>query len=75
MKLDISDVHPAETKKAGVAEDFAKLETELKDYAIQHEVFVTEVELTYHLISPYTLKEIKNLNKNPFHCVLHGSVV
>ncbi|XP_075899970.1 SMC5-SMC6 complex localization factor protein 1 isoform X1 [Nelusetta ayraudi] len=37
MKLDISDVHPAETKKAGVAEDFAKLETELKDYAIQHE--------------------------------------
>lgn len=61
MKLDISDVHPAETKKASVAEDFAKLETELKDYAIQHEVFVTEVELTYHLISPYTLEKKKKI--------------
>lgn len=59
MKFNISDVHPAETKKAGVAEGFAKLETELKDYAIQHEVFVTGVELTYHLISPYTVKEKK----------------
>lgn len=48
MKFDVSDDHPVETKKASVAEDFAKLETELKDYAIQHEVFVTEVELIYH---------------------------
>lgn len=57
MKLNISDVHPAETKKASAAEDFAKLEAELKDYAIQHEVFVTEVELTSHLISLHRLKE------------------
>lgn len=46
MKFNISDDSPVERKKARVAEDFAKLETELKDYAIQHEVFVTEVELT-----------------------------
>lgn len=44
MNFNISDDHPAETKMASVAEDFAKLETELKDYAIQREVPVTDVE-------------------------------
>lgn len=58
MKFNISDDHPVETKKASVAEDFAKLETEIKDYALQHEVFVTEVELTYRLNSLYTVKEL-----------------
>lgn len=57
MKFNISDHQPAEMKKASVAEDFAKLETALKDYAIQHEVFVTKAELTSHLISLYTVKE------------------
>lgn len=51
MKFNFSDDPPVETVKASVAEDFAKLETELKDYAIQHEVFVPEVELTYPLKS------------------------
>lgn len=47
MKFNITDDHPAEMKKASVAEDFSKLETELKEYAIKQEVFVTEVESTY----------------------------
>lgn len=47
MKFNISDDHPAEMKKASAAEDFSKLETELKEYAIKQEVLVIEVEPTY----------------------------
>lgn len=51
MKFNITDDHPAEMKKASVAEDLSKLEIELKEYAIKQEVFVIEVESTYYLIS------------------------
>lgn len=47
MKFNITDDHPAEMKKASVAEDFSKMETELKEYAIKQEVFVKELESTY----------------------------
>lgn len=64
MKFNISDYDGIETKKATVAEDLAKLETALKDYAIQHEVLVTEVELTYlnchHRVKAVYRQKIKN---------------
>lgn len=47
MKFNITDDHPAEMKMASAAEDFSKLETELKEYAVKQEVFVIEVESTY----------------------------
>lgn len=62
MKFNLCDDLPIETRKTSVAEDFANLETDVKDYAVQHEVFLMKVELTYHLKSLYTGEKKKSVS-------------